>query len=398
MAFPKKTIHDLGDLEGKKVLTRVDFNVPVDSSGNVTDQTRLKAAEPTIKYLLDKGAIPVLMSHLGRPGGEVAAEFSLKPVVEPLQELLGGTVRIASDIVGDSARSMVHELKPGEVGLLENLRFDPGEKSCDKDFARRLAEFGDVYVNDAFGTSHRSHASITGVPQFLQPAVAGELLIAEYEVLSLVRDNPERPFMVLLGGAKISDKLAVIERFLQTADKVLVGGAMAYTFALAQGESVGDSLVEPDFVDEAKRILKNRDSYRGELLLPLDNVIVSSDDINSETRVVGTGEIPDGWEGMDIGPETREIFGRELSEAAMVFWNGPMGVFEMEQFAQGTNSLATGLASIDGKVVVGGGDSVAAVNKAGVEDDFYHISTGGGASLELVRGVDLPGIVSLNDR
>jgi 3-phosphoglycerate kinase len=399
MTFPAKTIYNLEDIAGKKALVRVDFNVPLDEDNKVSDDTRLRAALPTIKYLLEQGAIPVLMSHLGRPGGEVVEDLRLAPVVEPLQELLGGIkVKAATDTVGDSARDMVDSLETGEVGLLENLRFDPGEKACDSEFSRKLAAFGDFYVSDAFGTAHRTHASMTGVTEFLRPAVAGDLLTNEYKVLSEVRDNPDRPFVVLLGGAKVSDKLAVIERFLQQADKVLIGGAMAYTFGLARGEDVGDSLVEPDFVDEAKRLLDNRDSYNGELVLPLDTVIVSSDDVNSETKTVPAGEIPDGWEGMDIGPETCKLFASELSDASMVFWNGPMGVFEMEQFASGTNHLAETLAEIDGKVVVGGGDSVSAVNKAGVQDKFYHISTGGGASLALVRGEELPGIAALDKR
>ncbi|MFP4686683.1 MAG: phosphoglycerate kinase [bacterium] len=399
MVFPAKTIYDLDDIAGKKALVRVDFNVPLDEDGKVSDDTRLRAALPTIKYLLEQGAIPVLMSHLGRPGGEVVEELRLAPVVEPLQDLLGGVkIKLATDTVGDSAREMVGSLQSGQVGLLENLRFSPGEKSCDDDFSKKLAGLADFYVSDAFGTAHRAHASMTGVPRYLSPAVAGDLLTNEYKILAEVRDNPERPFVVLLGGAKVSDKLAVIERFLERADKVLIGGAMAYTFSLARGEKVGDSLVEPDFVDEAKRLLDNRDSYRGELVLPLDTVIVSSSDVDSKTEIVPAGEIPEGWEGMDIGPESSKLFAAELSEAAMVFWNGPMGVFEMEQFAAGTNFLARALADIEGRVVVGGGDSVSAVNKAGVQDKFYHISTGGGASLALVRGDQLPGIEALDKR
>lgn len=398
MRFPRKTVEDLSDLEGKKILIRNDFNVPLDEDKNVTDSTRLEAAEPTINYLLERGAVPVLMSHLGRPGGEVDPELSLKPVVEPLAEILGAEVKFAGDTVGSGARKMVDNLAAGEVGLLENLRFDAGEKSCADDFSKKLADLADVYVNDAFGACHRAHASMAGVPKFLSPAVAGKLVAREFEVLTEVRDNPDRPFVALLGGAKVSDKLQVIEKLLNQAENVLVGGAMAYTFMLARGGDVGDSLVEPDFVDEARQILDNQDSYRGELVLPVDNVIVEADDPDGETRVVDSGEIPGGFEGMDIGPETREIFADKLSGAEMVFWNGPMGVFEIPQFAEGTEAVARTLAGIDGRVVVGGGDSVAAINQLGLAEKFYHVSTGGGASLTLVEGSQLPAVSALDER
>lgn len=398
MPFPKKSLHDLTDLEGKKVLTRVDFNVPLDEDGSVADATRLEAARPTLRHLLDGGAIPVLMSHLGRPGGEIVEGLRLNPVVEPLSDMLGCPVRKANEIVGEEARSMVSSLKPGEVGLLENLRFDPGERDCDRDFSRRLAEHGDRYVNDAFGTSHRAHASISGVPEFLRPAVAGELLLKEYEVLSRVRDAPERPFVALLGGAKISDKLPVIERFLRTADSVLIGGAMAYTFMLAEDGRVGESLVEPDFREDARRILENREDFRGELVLPVDVVITRVDGEETQTRVVPYGDIPEGWEGMDIGPETRSSFESVLRRAAMVFWNGPLGVFERDPFAEGTNHIINTLRDGEARVIVGGGDSASAINRAGATGAFEHVSTGGGASLELVRGASLPGIEALDDR
>ncbi|MGM0381309.1 MAG: phosphoglycerate kinase [bacterium] len=398
MQFPRRTIDDLSEIDGKKILIRNDFNVPLDADKNVTDKTRLEAAEPTISYLLEKGAILVLMSHLGRPGGEVDPDLSLQPVVEPLGEILGAEVKFAGDTVGSGAREMLDNISAGEVGLLENLRFDPGEKSCGDDFSRQLAELADVYVNDAFGACHRAHASMAGVPKYLQPAVAGKLVAREYEVLTEVRDNPDRPFVALLGGAKVSDKLQVIEKLLSQAEQVLVGGAMAYTFMLARGGDVGESLVEEEFVDDARRILDNRDSYRGELVLPEDNVIVDASDPEGEVCVTGAGDFPQGFEGMDIGPKTREKFASYLQEAEMVFWNGPMGVFEMEQFAEGTEAVARALARINGRVIVGGGDSVSAINKLGLADEFYHVSTGGGASLTLVEGSELPAVSVLDER
>ncbi len=398
MKFPKKTVDDLSDLKGKKALVRVDFNVPLDDDGQVGDTTRLEAAVPTISRLLEAGAIPVLMSHLGRPGGKVVEEYRLAPVAAPLAELLDCEVRTADDTVGESARQMVSELETGQVGLLENLRFQSGEKDNDSEFASQLAEFGDLFVSDAFGTAHRAHASMTGVPEHLRPAVGGYLLKSEFEKLTEARDNPERPFVALLGGAKISDKLPVIEHFLEKADVVLVGGAMAYTFAVARGGEVGASMVEPDFIDEARRILENRDNYRGELVLPVDNVVMNTDSEELETRVTKTDEIADGWEGMDIGPRTLEMFLTRMRVAKMVFWNGPFGAFDYApEFAQGTVKIAEELAGLDARVIVGGGDSASAVKNAGFADDFYHVSTGGGASLELVRGEELPGIEILDD-
>ncbi len=398
MEFPKKTVSELTDLTGKRVLVRVDFNVPLDANGGVTDTTRLEAAVPTISKLLEAEAIPVLMSHLGRPGGEVNEELRLKPVVEPLSKLLDCKVKAASDTVGSAARQMVSALDSGEVGLLENLRFQSGEKANDSEFARQLAQFGEVYVSDAFGTAHRAHASMTGVPEFLRPAVGGELLREEYERLTEVRDDPARPFMALLGGAKVSDKLEVIEHFLQKADVVLVGGAMAYTFSLAQGGEVGESLVEPDFLEEARRILESRGDYRGELVLPEDNVIMDTTSEELKTQTTKTDAIPEGWEGMDIGPRTRQKFIEHLQEAKMVFWNGPMGAFEMPEFAEGTAEVARSLAELKARVIVGGGDSAAAIKQSGYETEFHHISTGGGASLQLVQGEDLPGVEILDDK
>lgn len=399
MTFPKKTIQDIqaGNLTDRNVLVRVDFNVPIED-GTVTDTTRLDAAEPTIRFLLDHGAKPILMSHLGRPGGTVDESLRLDPVVSPLESILHCDVLKADDATGGSAREMVHDLEAGQVGLLENLRFSPGERNNDPEFARGLADLADQYVNDAFGASHRRHASITGVPNHLSPAVAGELIYSEYQVLHEVHDNPDRPFVALLGGAKISDKLNIIEALLSRADWVLVGGAMAYTFMLAENGSVGDSLVEPDFVDEARRILEHRDDYQGEIVLPEDVVTAQSIEPGAETRVVPYGEIEDGWEGVDIGPQTRQQFTDIIQEAGMVFWNGPLGIFEIEEFAEGTDTIANVLADSSANVVIGGGDSASAVHQAGLRNAFYHVSTGGGASLQMVEKGTLPGIDALDDR
>lgn len=399
MTFPRKTIHDIppGNFTDQRALVRVDFNVPVED-GEVSDLTRLEAAEPTIRYLLDHGAKPILMSHRGRPAGQVDESLRLDPVVEPLQSLLGCDVLKADDVTGDSARNVVHNVEAGQVGLLENLRFDPGERDNDPDFARQLAKFGDFYVNDAFGASHRSHASITGVPEQISEAVAGELVYSEYEVLHELYEDPGRPFVALLGGAKISDKLSVIETLLDRADFVLVGGAMAYTFMLADGGDVGESLVEPDFVEEAKHILENHDQYRGDIVLPPDVVTAQSIEPGAETRVVPYGEIDDGWEGVDIGPDTRQKFIDVLDGADTVFWNGPLGIFEIDDFAEGTNQVASAMAEGAARVIVGGGDSASAVNKAGLRNRFHHVSTGGGASLQLVETGSLPGIDVLDER
>lgn len=399
MSFDWKTFDDIesGALTDRNVLMRVDFNVPV-KDGQVTDMTRLEAAEPSLRFLLDHGARPILISHRGRPGGQVDESLRMDPVVEPLGNLLDCQVLKADDVIGDSAGQLAHNIEPGQVGLLENLRFDPGEKVNEPDFAASLARFGDIYVNDAFGACHRAHASITGIPKYLSPAVAGKLVQKEYEVLHRVHSDPDRPFAALLGGAKISDKLTVIEKFLDQADWVLVGGAMAYTFMLADHGEVGNSLVEPDFVDEARRILDNADEFSGKILLPSDVLIADEFSEDADTQVVPYGQIPDGWEGMDIGPEARRQFIDTLERMEMVFWNGPLGVFEMKPFARGTNEVARAMSQHSSKVIVGGGDSAAAVNQAGLRNQFHHISTGGGASLTLVETGTLLGIEALDQR
>lgn len=394
--FPAKTVKNLDELDERKILVRVDFNVPLDDNGNVDDTTRLKSALPTLEYLLERNARLILMSHLGRPGGEVDDSLRLDSIVGPLQELLSRPVTKSPESIGEQAESMVEDLDGGEVALLENLRFHSGEKSADTSYAKALARMGDVYVNDAFGTSHRSHTSITGVPRFLKPAVGGKLLIKEFENLIAVRESPSRPFLAILGGAKISDKLPIIRYFLEHSEYVLIGGAMAHTFDLARGGSIGDSLVEPDFVDDARTILDNSDSYRGELILPDDVVIGPSEDPTSDTRTVPAGNIPDGYQGLDIGSKAVKSFEEVIGTASGVFWNGPMGVFENEAFATGTRQIVQALATSNAEVVVGGGDSASAVKKFGESSDFTHVSTGGGASLQLIQDGSLPGVEILD--
>lgn len=393
--FDRLTLDSLEDVEESTALVRVDYNVPLDD-GEVLDDTRIRASLETLNELLEAGCSLVLMSHLGRPGGSHDEELSLEPVAERLQELLGTSVGMARDVVGNSATRLTQAIEPGEVVLLENLRFHSGEKQNDDEFARSLAGFGHFYVNDAFGACHRAHASIAGVPRYCEPALAGRLVEREVRELSRVRDNPNRPLACLMGGAKLGDKLPVVEHFLDQADEVLVGGAMAYTFAVAEGGSVGDSLVDEDFIDDARRILDNREQYQANLTLPDDTVITPTANPGSEVEECDANDIPDGWEGMDIGPRTREHFREVVEDVNMVFWNGPLGVFEMEQFAGGTRALIETLADIDAEVIVGGGDSASAVAREDRTEDFRHVSTGGGASLRLVSGGDLPGLEALD--
>lgn len=372
---------------------RADLNVSRAPDGSVQDTYRLQAVVPTLHWLLDQGTAVLLMSHLGRPGGQVDPDLRLDPVVDPLSDILGRRVRKAEDCVGTSARQLADSLEPGEVGLLENLRFHPGETTGDEDFARALADLGDLYVNDAFGTAHRDHASTTGVPTFLRPAVAGELLRTEYVTLRTVSEHPDRPLVALLGGAKLSGKLPAVRRFLGSADHVLLGGGMAFTFVAARGGEVGDSIVEHGYVDDARRILNHLDDYRGTLTLATDVIAESLDD--GETRDLPIDEVPPDWRGLDIGPRTRRRFRRTIEEARMVFWSGPMGVFEEEAFAEGTRSLARALAEAPARVIVGGGDTAAAVHRFGLSDRYEHVSTGGGASVELVSGNPLPAVEAL---
>ncbi len=392
----KKTLRDV-DVRGRKVLVRVDFNVPLEE-GHVADDTRIRAALPTIQYLLDNGAAVILMSHLGRPKGKPDPKYSLRPVADHLSNLLGKPVKFCPEVVGPTAEAMAQALQPGEVMLLENTRFHPGEKANDPEFARQLAALAGpngLFVNDAFGSAHRAHASVVGVAQYL-PAVAGFLMEKELDFLGRLLTAPERPFVAILGGAKISDKIGVIRSLLEKADRLLIGGGMANTFLKAQGLEVGDSLVEEEALEEAKRLLTESGDR---LVLPVDAVIADRFAPGAARRVVSVDRVPPGWRILDIGPETVNRFRSELQGAKTVFWNGPMGVFEFPAFAEGTFAVARALAELDGAVtVVGGGDSVAAVKQAGVADKITHISTGGGASLEFVEGKELPGVAVLEDK
>lgn len=390
----KKTVRDV-DLKGKRVLMRVDFNVPV-KDGKVTDDTRIRAAAPTIQYVLaQKPRYVALMSHFGRPKEGPDPKYSLRPVAPVLAGYLGVDVAFAEDCVGEVAEKAAAALPPGGVLLLENTRFHKGEGKNDPDLAAKMARLGDVYVNDAFGSAHRAHASTEGVAKHL-PAVAGFLMEKELDYLVTALENPKRPFVAILGGAKVSDKIAVIEALLGKCDRLLIGGGMANTFFKAQGMAVGDSLAEDEALDTAKALLAKG---KGKLTLPVDVVIADAFDANANTRTIRVGEaVPAGWRILDIGPESVEYFTVILTEAKTVVWNGPMGVFEMAPFAKGTNAIARVLAELDATTIIGGGDSAAAVEQSGLADKMTHISTGGGASLELLEGKALPGVVALQDR
>ena len=387
----KVTVRDI-DLKGKKVLMRCDFNVPLDENLNITDKTRIIAALPTIQYVLDQGAKLILCSHLGRPKGEVKKEFSLAPVAKELSVQLGREVKLADDIIGDSAKALTANMKEGDVVLLENVRYDAREEANDEEFSKELASLAEVYVNDAFGTAHRAHASTEGVSKFL-PSACGFLIEKELEQLGDSLNNPVRPFVAILGGKKVSDKIGVINSLLDKVDTLIIGGAMAYTFFRAQGYSTGKSLVEEDKIDLAKELLAKAEAKGVKLLLPVDTKCGKEFSEDTETLVVKSNEIPDDWEGFDIGPESIELYKSVLAEAKTVLWNGPVGVFELKPFAVGTNAIAECLAELtDCKTIIGGGDSAAAVTKAGLADKMTHISTGGGASLEFIEGKVLPGI------
>ncbi len=390
----KKTVRDV-DLSGKRVLVRVDFNVPI-KDGQVTDATRIRAAIPTLKYILEqKPRRVVLISHLGRPKGERKPEFSLRPVVSVLAELLGVEVAFADDCVGEAAQKAADALPQGGVLLLENTRFHPEEKKNDPEFAKQLAALGDIFVNDAFGSAHRAHASTEGVAHYL-PAVAGFLMEKELNYLANAVANPEHPFIAILGGAKVSDKIGVIEALLGKCDRLLIGGGMANTFFAAQGYAMGDSLVEEDAIQTARELLEKAGD---KLLLPDEVVIADAFANDANTRIIHAAEgVPAGWRILDIGPGTVEAFRQALDGAKMVVWNGPMGVFELDNFAKGTYAIAQILADSEATTIIGGGDSAAAIHKAGLADRMSHISTGGGASLELLEGKTLPGVAALDDR
>ena len=392
----KKTVKDI-DLKGKKVFVRCDFNVPMDENKNITDNRRIVAALPTIKYLLEQNCKVILCSHLGRPKGEVKEEFSLKPVAKELSKLLGQEVIMANDVIGKDAETKAANLKNGEVMLLENVRFHREETDNDPEFAKKLASLAEVYVNDAFGTAHRAHASTVGITKYLT-AVSGFLIEKELKFLGNTLENPERPFVAILGGAKVSDKIGVIDSLLEKVDTLMIGGGMAYTFFKAQGYGVGNSLCEPDKCDLALELMKKAKQKGVKMMLPVDTKIGKEFKPDTESKIVGWKEIPDEWEGFDIGPETIKMFKDELQHAKTVIWNGPLGLFEFDQFAIGTNEIAKTLAEIDATTIIGGGDSAAAAQKAGLADKITHISTGGGASLEFLEGKKLPGIEALLDK
>ena len=393
-----KTIDDL-DLQGKRTLVRVDFNVPLDTDGTVTDVTRINAALPTIKELQSKGAKIILASHLGRPKGERNSSMSLSPVAPLLAQKLGTPVLFLEDCVGDQVKSAVDTLQDGQVALLENLRFHQGETDNDSEFAASLASLADVFVNDAFGTAHRAHASTFGVPSILSNKVSGYLIAKELEFLGEKTNTPSRPFVVILGGAKVSDKITVIDKLLDKADTIIIGGAMAYTFAMANGKKVGDSLCEPDKVDLAKSALAKASEKGVKFLLPVDTLITNSLDFDAkqigESKIVD-GDIPDGWEGVDIGPLTIELYQNAISGAQTILWNGPMGVFEIDDSSKGTFAVAGTVANSSAVSIIGGGDSVKAINRSGHSENVTFMSTGGGASLEFLEGKDLPGVSILD--
>ena len=393
--YRKKTVRDI-DPRGKRVLVRCDFNVPLDGAA-ITDEKRIVEALPTIRYLKEAGARVILCSHLGRPKGKADPKYSLAPVAARLGELLGCPVPLAADVTGESARSLADSLRDGEVMLLENVRFDPREEKNDPAFARELASLAELYVNDAFGTAHRAHASTAGVADYL-PAVCGFLIEKELSFLGGALEEPARPFAAILGGAKVSDKIGVIRSLLAKVDSLLIGGGMAYTFIKAQGGQIGGSLCEEDKLDLARELLAEAEEKGVRLLLPVDTVIADAFREDAVTRVVPVGQIPDGWQGLDIGPETRALFAAEVKQAATVVWNGPMGVFEMKPFAAGTEAVAEAMAESDAVTIIGGGDSAAAAAQMGVADRIRHISTGGGASLEFLEGKVLPGIACLEDK
>lgn len=395
----KKTIRDI-DVKGKKVLVRCDFNVPLDEKGNITDDTRITAAIPTIKYLMDQGAKVVLCSHLGRPKGQVNEKYSLKPVADELTDVLNTDVKFAADVTGESAKAAANSLADGEVALLENVRFDAREEKNDDSLAMELADLSDgIYVNDAFGTAHRAHSSTEGVAHHVDEAVSGFLMEQEVEFLGGTLEDPEKPFVAILGGAKVSDKIGVIENLLDKVDEILIGGGMAFTFLKAKKYEIGDSICEDEKIEEAKSILNKANKMGVKITLPKDVRIASEFSNEAPDKVVDSDKIPAGYQGLDIGPKTFIEFADRLRPARTILWNGPLGVCEFEKYRIGTEQVAQTIAQNEAATsVVGGGDSVAAIKKLGLEDNFTHISTGGGASLELLEGKALPGIVCLTDK
>ncbi|UOF91253.1 phosphoglycerate kinase [Fodinisporobacter ferrooxydans] len=391
----KKSVRDI-DVQGKRVFVRVDFNVPLEN-GKITDDTRIQAALPTIQYLQQQGAKVILASHLGRPKGKVDPAFSLQPVAAHLSHLLGQDVTMAEDSVGDTVKHQVNQMKNGDVLLLENVRFHGGEEKNDADLAKSFAELADLYVNDAFGTAHRAHASTAGIAEYL-PAVAGFLMEKEISIMGNALSDPERPFTAIIGGAKVSDKITVLENLIEKVDQLIIGGGMANTFLAAQGYQLGKSLVEADKLDLANTLIEKARANNVILFLPEDVVVAKEFKADTEHKIVDIDQIPDDWMALDIGPKTSETYRLAIVRSQTVIWNGPMGVFEMDAFAKGTNEVAQAVAETEGVTIVGGGDSVAAVEKSGLADKMTHISTGGGASLEFLEGKALPGVEALQDK
>ena len=392
----KKTIRDI-DVNGKKVLVRCDFNVPLDADMNITDETRINAALPTIKYLLDNDAAVILCSHLGRPKGTFNMKYSLAPVAKRLSEKLGFEVKLAADVIGDSAKALAAEVKSGCAVLLENVRFHAEEEKNDPAFAKALADLCDLYVSDAFGTVHRAHASTAGVAAF-KPAVAGFLIGKELDFLGGAIADPKRPFVAILGGAKVKDKIGVITNLLEKVDSLIIGGGMAYTFIKALGGSIGTSLLDADNLELAKKMMDDAKAKGVKFLLPIDHICADAFSNDADIKVVEGNELPDGYMALDIGPKSAELFAEEVKKAKTVVWNGPMGCFEMPNFAKGTLAIAQAMADSDAITIIGGGDSAAAVTQMGLADKMSHISTGGGASLEFLEGKTLPGVEALNDK
>lgn len=391
----KKTVKDV-DVKGKRVFCRVDFNVPM-KDGQVTDETRIRAALPTIQYLVDQGAKVLLASHLGRPKGQAVEELRLTPVAKRLSELLGKEVKKTDEAYGDSVKSEIDSMNEGDVLLLENVRFYPGEEKNDPELAKAFAELADVYVNDAFGAAHRAHASTEGIAKHL-PAVSGFLMEKELDVLGKALSNPERPFTAIIGGAKVKDKIGVIDNLLEKVDNLIIGGGLAYTFVKAQGHEIGKSLLEEDKIDLAKSFMEKAKAKGVNFYMPVDAIVADDFSADANSKVVAIEEIPADWEALDIGPKTAETYRDVIQKSKLVIWNGPMGVFEIDKFAQGTKAVAQALADAnDTYSVIGGGDSAAAVEKFGLAEKMSHISTGGGASLEFMEGKQLPGVVALND-
>lgn len=397
MNITKQTI-DHVDLKGKRVIIRVDFNVPLDDALQITDDSRIRAALPTINHAVDEGASVILCSHLGRPKGEAKPEFSLAPVAKRLKRLLGKEVVFAPDCIGPQVKNLVSQLKPGDVLLLENLRFHPEEEKNDEKFAAELASLADVYINEAFGTAHRSHASTVGITKFMKVAAAGYLMKREVEYLEGAVENPTRPFVAILGGGKVSGKIGVIENLGKRVDKVIIGGGMAFTFIKAMGMEIGRSLVEDDMLDFAKGVQEHAISRGVKFYLPVDCVVATSLDPGAETKIVPVQEIPAGWYGLDIGPASVKLFGEAVQNAKTILWNGPMGVFERDAFSRGTFAMAHAVANAYAMTIVGGGDTALAVHRAGESESMSFISTGGGAALQLLEGKDMPGLAALPDQ